>query len=118
MVDPGPSWKDAGEDMGGCDGKPRMARCWEDIIALYFSRPLQIVLLKTNLHMRYLFSREMLRFAKIAKEWMLADDNNIIAIHCKGGKGRTGTMICIWLIESGTFEQASVGFCRCTCAFK
>ena len=50
----------------------------------------------------------MLRFGKIAKEWMDADDNNIIAIHCKGGKGRTGTMICIWLIESGTFEQASV----------
>ena len=50
----------------------------------------------------------MQRFAKIAKEWMDADEENIIAIHCKGGKGRTGTMICIWLIECGTFEQASV----------
>ena len=35
-------------------------------------------------------SREMQRFARIAKEWMDADEDNVIAIHCKGGKGRTG----------------------------
>ena len=54
--------------------------------------------------------RETLRFASIANEWMSADEQNIIAIHCKGGKGRTGTMICIWLIESGEFKDAEV--CR------
>ena len=50
----------------------------------------------------------MLTFAKVARDWMEEDPENVIAIHCKGGKGRTGTMICVWLIESGTFEQASV----------
>ena len=39
---------------------------------------------------------------------MNADKENVIAIHCKGGKGRTGTMICVWLIESGMFKDAEV----------
>ncbi|XP_064607675.1 phosphatidylinositol 3,4,5-trisphosphate 3-phosphatase TPTE2-like [Liolophura sinensis] len=49
---------------------------------------------------------DMIKFAASAKEWMSEDENNIIAVHCKGGKGRTGTMICVWLVESGLFEQA------------
>ncbi|XP_061478372.1 phosphatidylinositol 3,4,5-trisphosphate 3-phosphatase TPTE2-like isoform X2 [Rhineura floridana] len=49
---------------------------------------------------------EMLQFTKSVRQWMLQDDNNIIAIHCKGGKGRTGTMICVWLIENSLFESA------------
>lgn len=44
--------------------------------------------------------KEAIRFAKDVKEWMSADPNNVISVHCKGGKGRTGTMICIWLLES------------------
>ncbi|KAK7457270.1 hypothetical protein BaRGS_00039267 [Batillaria attramentaria] len=50
--------------------------------------------------------REMLKFTQEVREWMEADSENIIAIHCKGGKGRTGTMICIWLIDCGIFDQA------------
>lgn len=50
----------------------------------------------------------MLEFARIANEWMQADSENIIAVHCKGGKGRTGTVICTWLIESGEFTKAEV----------
>lgn len=55
---------------------------------------------------------EMLEFARIANEWMQADSENIIAVHCKGGKGRTGTVICTWLIESGEFTKAeeSLGY--------
>ncbi|XP_044300231.1 phosphatidylinositol 3,4,5-trisphosphate 3-phosphatase TPTE2-like [Varanus komodoensis] len=49
---------------------------------------------------------EMLRFTANVREWMQQDSNNIIAIHCKGGKGRTGTMVCIWLIDSNQFESA------------
>ncbi|XP_076876077.1 putative tyrosine-protein phosphatase TPTE isoform X2 [Brachyhypopomus gauderio] len=49
---------------------------------------------------------DMLRYTTSVREWMAADPNNIIAIHCKGGKGRTGTMVCTWLIDSDQFESA------------
>ncbi|XP_067662869.1 phosphatidylinositol 3,4,5-trisphosphate 3-phosphatase TPTE2-like isoform X1 [Haliotis asinina] len=49
---------------------------------------------------------DMLKFTDDVREWMAADTRNIIAIHCKGGKGRTGTMICTWLIDCGLFEEA------------
>lgn len=50
----------------------------------------------------------MIDFCADVKDWLKADDNNIIAVHCKGGKGRTGTMICTWLIHTELFEQAKV----------
>jgi len=50
---------------------------------------------------------DLLRFARVAADFMAADEANVIAIHCKGGKGRTGTMICTWLIESGQFSEAT-----------
>lgn len=49
---------------------------------------------------------DMLKYTANVREWMSADSRNIIAIHCKGGKGRTGTMICTWLIDSDQFESA------------
>ncbi|XP_071087021.1 phosphatidylinositol 3,4,5-trisphosphate 3-phosphatase TPTE2-like isoform X1 [Haliotis cracherodii] len=49
---------------------------------------------------------DMLKFADDVREWMASDSRNVIAIHCKGGKGRTGTMICTWLIDCGLFEEA------------
>jgi PTEN phosphatase family protein len=47
----------------------------------------------------------MLEFAKDVKEF-LEKDNNVIAVHCKGGKGRTGTMICAWLIFNKQFDDS------------
>ncbi|KAH9507848.1 Phosphatidylinositol 3,4,5-trisphosphate 3-phosphatase tpte2 [Bulinus truncatus] len=50
--------------------------------------------------------REMLDFTVNAREWMSQDKQNVIAIHCKGGKGRTGTIICVWLIDCGLLDSA------------
>uniref|UniRef100_A0A8C9ZEK4 Transmembrane phosphatase with tensin homology n=1 Tax=Sander lucioperca TaxID=283035 RepID=A0A8C9ZEK4_SANLU len=50
--------------------------------------------------------RDMLKYTANVREWMSADPKNIIAIHCKGGKGRTGTMVCTWFIDSDQFESA------------
>uniref|UniRef100_A0A8C9Z9T8 Transmembrane phosphatase with tensin homology n=1 Tax=Sander lucioperca TaxID=283035 RepID=A0A8C9Z9T8_SANLU len=49
---------------------------------------------------------DMLKYTANVREWMSADPKNIIAIHCKGGKGRTGTMVCTWFIDSDQFESA------------
>uniref|UniRef100_T1J3Y5 Phosphatidylinositol-3,4,5-trisphosphate 3-phosphatase n=1 Tax=Strigamia maritima TaxID=126957 RepID=T1J3Y5_STRMM len=49
---------------------------------------------------------DMVRFARSVRTWLDSHPLNVIAVHCKGGKGRTGTMICIWLVESGLFESA------------
>ncbi|XP_061104810.1 putative tyrosine-protein phosphatase TPTE [Conger conger] len=49
---------------------------------------------------------DMLKYTADVRDWMAADPSNVIAIHCKGGKGRTGTMICTWLIDSDQSESA------------
>ncbi|KAG7261383.1 hypothetical protein CRUP_036097, partial [Coryphaenoides rupestris] len=49
---------------------------------------------------------DMLKYTASVREWMGADSRNIIAIHCKGGKGRTGTLVCTWLIDSDQSESA------------
>ncbi|XP_012578626.1 PREDICTED: phosphatidylinositol 3,4,5-trisphosphate 3-phosphatase TPTE2 [Condylura cristata] len=48
----------------------------------------------------------MLEFSKEVDEWLAEDKENIVVIHCKGGKGRTGTMVCVCLITSGIFVTA------------
>ena len=37
--------------------------------------------------------------------WLTADDDNVIAVNCKAGKGRTGTLICCYLIYSGRLQD-------------
>uniref|UniRef100_A0A2I3GKV7 Transmembrane phosphoinositide 3-phosphatase and tensin homolog 2 n=1 Tax=Nomascus leucogenys TaxID=61853 RepID=A0A2I3GKV7_NOMLE len=49
---------------------------------------------------------EMVVFTKEVNEWMAQDLANIVAIHCNGGKGRTGTMVCAFLIASEIFLTA------------
>ena len=48
----------------------------------------------------------MLAFTKEVGEWLAQDNENIAVIHCKGGKGRTGTMVCACLIASEIFKTA------------
>ena len=53
---------------------------------------------------------DLLGFIDDVNTWMSKDDENIIAVHCKGGKGRTGTCISSWLIESGKFNLSQVSY--------
>lgn len=49
---------------------------------------------------------QLLQFCHGVKEWLSAHSENVIAVHCKGGKGRTGTCIASWLMFSGQFKTA------------
>jgi hypothetical protein len=43
---------------------------------------------------------QILRFLADTREWKTEDAQNVIAVHCKAGKGRTGTFCCAWLLYS------------------
>ena len=49
---------------------------------------------------------EMVSFVDEVNAWLAQSEDHVIAVHCKGGKGRTGTMICILLVEMGLFKTA------------
>jgi len=38
------------------------------------------------------------KFCQNVEAWLAQSDQNIAVVHCKAGKGRTGLMICSWLL--------------------
>ena len=49
---------------------------------------------------------EMIQFCEEAQLWLLKDPRNVVACHCKGGKGRTGVMTAALILWSGHRKSA------------
>ena len=47
---------------------------------------------------------ELMKFCEDARKFLDESELNVVAIHCKAGKGRTGTFICCLLLYLGIFD--------------
>ena len=45
-------------------------------------------------------------FCKSISSYLRADNRNTVAVHCKAGKGRTGLMVCAYLLHCGAAKTA------------
>ena len=52
-------------------------------------------------------SDEPLSSGAPAQRWLDADPKNVVCIHCKAGKGRSGVMACCLLLRTGDADSAA-----------
>ena len=53
------------------------------------------------------FGVQMFQLTEDVRSWLSGGAEGrerVVALHCKGGKGRTGTMICAVLVDMGLFQ--------------
>lgn len=48
----------------------------------------------------------MLEFCKSVDEWLSKDPENVVVVHCKAGKGRSGLLISVYLLHTGSAKSA------------
>ena len=66
-----------------------------------------IVLLSSYPPLQHRIAQLITAFCEDVEAWLSADPDNVIAVHCKAGKGRTGLMIASYLVYSGVAASAS-----------
>lgn len=47
----------------------------------------------------------MRKFCISVDEWLKQDPSNVAVVHCKAGKGRTGVMICCYMVYCGLYSN-------------
>jgi PTEN phosphatase family protein len=50
--------------------------------------------------------QQLLEACQHMEQWHNASPNNVVLVHCKGGKGRSGSVICAYLLYSGVCSSA------------